>query len=87
MGGLPGAIAEHRPSVVALGATAPWSAARLVETIHAIRAAEPALPIVLGGAQAARAARLAADPAVFVVPDAESVVQIVAMAVRSRTGP
>jgi hypothetical protein len=70
--------------VVALGGTAPWSAPRLVDTIHAIRAAAPTMPIVLGGAQAALAARIAADAAVFVVPDAESVVQIVGMAVRSR---
>jgi methanogenic corrinoid protein MtbC1 len=83
---LPAAIAEHRPSVVALGGTAPWSAPRLVETIHAIRAAAPTMAIVLGGAQAARAARIAADPAVFVVPDAESVVQIVGVAVRSQVG-
>lgn len=84
MDGLAAVIAKHRPSVVALGGTAPWSAPRLVDTIHAIRAAAPTMPIVLGGAQAALAARIAADAAVFVVPDAESVVQIVGMAVRSR---
>jgi methanogenic corrinoid protein MtbC1 len=86
MDALPAAIAKHRPSVVALGGTAPWSAPRLVDTIRVIRAAAPALPIVLGGAQAARAARIAGDPAVFVVPDAESVVEIVALAVRSPMG-
>lgn len=79
--GLIEAIALHAPSVVALGGTAPWSAGKLVETLIVVRAANPSLPIVLGGAQAQRAAQVAADDLIFVVPDAESVVAMVVTAV------
>lgn len=86
LAGLIASIARHQPSVVALGATAPWSASRLVETVLAVRTAVPSLPIVLGGAQAKRAAVAAADELIFVVADAEAVVSVVATAVAtSRT--
>jgi len=79
--GLIESIARQQPSVVALGGTAPWSASMLVDTLLAIRAAEPSMPIVLGGAQAERAAAAAADGLIFVVADAEAVVEVVATAV------
>jgi len=78
-------IGRHKPAVVALGATAPWSAAMLLKTVVAVRAANPMLPIVLGGAQAERAASLAADDLVFVAPNAESVLQVVASAISARS--
>jgi methanogenic corrinoid protein MtbC1 len=79
--GLIAAIARHEPTVVAIGGTAPWSVSKLVETMRAIRALNPALPVVLGGAQARRAALTFADDLTFVVADAESVVDVVAAAV------
>jgi len=78
-------IERHGPTVVALGATAPWSAAMLLKTVLAIRAADPLLPIVVGGAQAQRAAALAADGLVFVAANAESVLDVVANAIRARS--
>jgi methanogenic corrinoid protein MtbC1 len=85
LAGLIASLAQHQPSVVALGATAPWSASKLVESVLAIRAADPALPIVLGGAQAERAAAAAADDLLFLAADAESVVGVVALAVCARS--
>lgn len=79
--GLLVAIERWQPSVVALGGTAPWSGPVLVETIRAIRASDPSLPLVLGGSQAERAAFAAADDRIFVARDAESVVDAVAAAV------
>lgn len=84
LAGLIESIAQHQPSVVALGATAPWSAARLVETVRLIRAAHPSLPIVVGGAQAGRAASEAADDLVFPAADARSVVEIIGAALSGR---
>jgi len=83
--GLLASIDRYTPSVVALGGTAPWSAAKLVETVLAVRDADAAMPIVLGGAQAGSAAATAATDLLFVVPDAESVVHVVAAAVSART--
>jgi methanogenic corrinoid protein MtbC1 len=71
------AVLRHHPGVLALGGTAPWSGNGLVTTIKAIRAAAPSLPIVLGGAQARRAAVEAAEMGVFVVDDATQVVAVV----------
>jgi methanogenic corrinoid protein MtbC1 len=84
LAGLLESIAQHKPMVVALGATAPWSASKLAETVLAIRGADRALPIVLGGAQAQRAAAAAADDRIFVASDVESVLGVVAAAVSSR---
>jgi len=83
LAGLIVAIERHPPSVVALGGTAPWSASTLADTVQAVRAAYPSMPIVLGGAQAERAASAAADELIFVVRDAESVVEVVAAAIRA----
>ncbi|MEA2126575.1 MAG: hypothetical protein QOI80_3357, partial [Solirubrobacteraceae bacterium] len=44
------------------------------------------LAIVLGGAQAARAAAAVGDHLIFVARDAESVVQVVAQAVSANPG-
>ena len=79
--GLLASIERWQPSVVALGATAPWSGSVLVETVRAIRAASPAMPMVLGGAQAERAAAAAGDGRIFLAADAESVVDVVVSAV------
>lgn len=84
LAGLISSIQRHTPSVVALGATAPWSAKMLLETVIAVRASDPAMPIVIGGAQAERAASAAADDLIFVASDAESVVSVVAAAVSAR---
>lgn len=78
-------VERHRPAVLALGATAPWSAAMLRQTVLAARAADPALAIVLGGALAVKAARDAADALVFVAADAGSVVAVVEGAIRARS--
>jgi methanogenic corrinoid protein MtbC1 len=75
--GLVASLLEHRPNVLALGGTASWSAAKLVETIAVVRKAAPALPIVLGGAQAGPAAALADAELVFVVQDATALVAVV----------
>lgn len=79
--GLIDSIEHWEPSVVALGGTAPWSGPMLVKTILAIRAANPSMPIVLGGAQAVSAASAAGDGQIFVASDAESVVEVVGSAV------
>lgn len=79
--GLLASIERWQPSVVALGATAPWSGPVLVETVRAIRAASPAMPMVLGGAQAEDAAAATADGRIFLAADAESVVDVIVSAV------
>lgn len=86
--GLIASIARHEPMVVALGGTAPWSGPVIAETVRAIRAANPTLPIVLGGAQAESAAAQVADDLIFLAPDAETVVEVVAAAAaRGRRQP
>jgi methanogenic corrinoid protein MtbC1 len=83
--GLVECVLKHRPSVVAIGGTAPWSGTGLVEAIKAIRSAAPTLPIVLGGAQATRAAAAAAAENIFVVDDATRVVEVVETALGPRS--
>ncbi len=77
-------VARFEPSVVALGATAPWSAAQLVDTVRAVRDVAPSLPIVLGGAQAERAAAAGGDALTYLAQDAETVVAVVASALCAR---
>lgn len=77
LAGLLTSIARYAPSVVALGATAPWSAAKLVDTVREVRAATPSLPIIVGGAQAERAALAAGADQVHVAADATSIVALV----------
>lgn len=81
--GLLTSIERWQPSVVALGGTAPWSGPVLAQTIRAIRTVNSSLPLVLGGAQAERAASAAADDRIYVALDAESVVDVVAAAIRA----
>lgn len=75
-------IERHAPAVLALGATAPWSGSMLLKTVRSARAIAPTLPIVIGGAKARQAASDAADDLLFVAADAESVVAVVADAIR-----
>jgi MerR family transcriptional regulator, light-induced transcriptional regulator len=71
-------ISTHAPQVIALGATGPWSAPRLLDTVRAIRSNMPSLPIVLGGAQAKELADLTRDDHIYVATDATSAVEIIA---------
>ncbi len=84
LAGLLASIARYGPSVVALGATAPWSAAKLVDTVREVRAATPSLPIVVGGAQAERAALAAGADRVHVATDATTIVALVESVIEPR---
>ena len=44
------AVGRHDPGVVGLTATMPASAARLVESVEAVVAAAPGIPVIVGGA-------------------------------------
>jgi methanogenic corrinoid protein MtbC1 len=71
-------ISTHDPRVIALGATGPWSTARLIDTVRAIRSEMPSLPILLGGAQAQHLADIADDPRIHVANDVTTAVELIA---------
>ncbi len=76
-------IERYQPRVLALGATAPWSGAGLVETIREVRAVNTSLAIVVGGAQAQAAADAVADQRVIVAADATEVLAAVERAIEA----
>jgi methanogenic corrinoid protein MtbC1 len=76
-------ISTHDPRVIALGATGPWSTARLIDTVRAIRCEMPFLPIVLGGAQAQRLADIADDYQIHLASDVTTAVELVESLIRA----
>jgi methanogenic corrinoid protein MtbC1 len=76
-------ISTHAPRVIALGATGPWSAQQLRDTVCAIRSNMPSIPIVLGGAQARELVDNIADDHVYLASDATTAVEIIASLLES----
>jgi hypothetical protein len=74
-------VARHRPRLVALGATGPGSGQRLADAVAGLRQLAPAMPIVVGGAEAKLAAQVIGDPSVHVADDATTVVAVVGHAI------
>ena len=62
--------------------TGPWSSARLIDTVRAIRSEMPSLPILLGGAQAQRLADIADDSRVHVANNVATAVELIASLIR-----